>query len=1106
MRSCSRKLSLLFTLALLTLSGLAQSTRGTLAGVVTDSQGAVVSAAKVTLSSPSSGEVRTVTTGQQGDYRVEALNPGTYTLTVEATGFSKSTVEGVVIRTSQTTSNNIQLGLASARETLTVEANADTIQTTTGELSKTIPTSEVKDLPIPTGNPFALATTLPGVQEVSQRDSGLANGAAFVVNGLRPRSNNFLIDGFDNNDNGIAGQAYQPTNQEAIQEVTVLTNSYAAEYGRGGASVSNLTFKSGTNALHGGAWWSYDGSKLDTISTQQKLAGFTRVPQYTNNTLGFRIGGPVIKDKLFLFGTSQWNHNVGVSIYTSPLLLPTAQGADALQAISGANPNANYILQTVGNLRGQGDPSNPSIIDIGTRAGCPAASVQPDGNCGIAVGNFLRGDHTASKSYDWMVRADYSPTPTDNIYVRFTNSYNSGVPDLFANTTALPNEDTQQGGPSRLLGTMWAHTFNQNTINEFRFSAQQIDFAFSPLPSTLKFPLANGPTISFNDSFGGPQGAYFGGYSFGTWPQGRGHKTFQFQDAVSYNHGNHAFKMGVDLAILLINDTIPFNSNGIIQVASGGDCTAINISNSNGGCTDLANFLDDFTGPAGTVNKQFGNPHVNVPTTQQAYYVQDNWRVRPNLSLTLGLRYEYQPPDAENVLPYPAINRATVFSQPLNTAIPVKPDRNNFGPRVGFAYTPHWGGRIFGQDKTVIRGGYGIFYDTFFTNLADNSASASPNTLGGNLVSGNGRGVQDPFGQTNAISPTYSDQNGAFSVVDNLVNPQIHQWNLSIQRELPWGLLFETAYVGTRGERLYANEDLNPGVAATGNVLNPNFGLIDVRGNRGDSTYHGLEATVSRTMNRLTVRGSYTWSKALDNSSEVFTTSGGSSYWQDVNDPRSDRGPSAFDRRQRFVLTYVYDLPAFRGHSFLSAIVGGWSTSGNVAFATGTPQNVYLGYDQNGDFHSGNDRPTWGNPKAPLNYSAACLNDITATCVTGVGFDDGSGNLVDFNTGAPGTVDQFRYIGFAPGSGLNGNVSRNNFTWPGTQTWNLSARKVFHMPYHEGHTLEFRGDFFNAFNHKNDAVSINLNEGGNIRSSHFMDPAFFRDGNRNITLWLKYYF
>jgi outer membrane receptor protein involved in Fe transport len=1069
---------------------------------VTDAQGAVVNSANITLTSPTTGEVRTAKTGQQGEYRIDTLNPGVYNLMVEAPGFAKASIEGVVIKTSQITSDNVQLVVASAKDTLVVEANADTIQTDTGELSKTISTREIKELPIFTGNPFSLATTLPGVQEVSQRDSGFANGAAFVVNGLRPRSNNFLIDGFDDNDNGIAGQAYQPANQEAIQEVTVLTNSYAAEYGRGGASVSNLTFKSGTNAFHGAAWWSYDGSKLDSLSTQQKLAGFTRVPQYTNNTLGFRFGGPIIKDKLFFFGTSQWNHNIGVSQFASPLLIPTAQGADALQAIAGTNPNANYILQTIGGLRGQSAGATP--IDIGTRAGCPAASLLPSGNCSIEEGTFLRGDHTAGKSYDWTARVDYTPNSSDNIYVRFTDSYNSGVPDLFANTTALPNEDTQQGGPSRLLGASWAHTFNPRTINEFRFSAQQIDFMFSPLPSTLAFPLANGPTVAFNDSFGGSQGAYFGGYSYGTWPQGRGHKTFQFQDAVSLSRGNHAIKVGTDLTILLINDTIPFNANGIITFSSGGDCTALNIANSAGGCTDLANFLDNFTGPSGSANKQFGNPRISVPTTQQAYYVQDNWRVRPNLSLDLGLRYEYQPPDAENVLPYPAINRATLFTTPLNVRIPVKPDRNNWGPRFGFAYTPHWGGRLFGQDKTVIRGGYGIFYDTFFTNIADNSASGSPNTLGGNLISGNDRGVFDPFGQTNAISPTYSDQNGAFLTVDNLVNPQIHQWNLSVQRELPAGMLFEVAYVGTRAERLFVNEDLNPGVAATGNLLNPNFGSTDARTNRGDSIYHGLETTVSRSMKRLTLRGSYTWSKSLDNESEVFITSGGSSFWQNVFDPRSDRGPSAFDRRQRFSLAYVYDLPAFRGHSFLTAILGGWSTSGTIAFATGTPQNIYLGYDQNGDFHGGDDRPTWGNPSAPLNYSSACLND--PTCITGVGFDDGSGNLVDINTGAPGTVNQFRYIGYAPGSGKNGNVTRNNFTWPGTQTWNLSARKQFHLPYREGHTLELRGDFFNAFNHKNDAVTVNLNQGGNILSPHFMDPAFFRDGNRNITLWLKYYF
>src|SRR4051794_13135422 len=247
-RTTARWFALLVALLVVSSFAFAQTTRGTIAGVVTDTQGAVVTGAQITATPVAGGEPRSTTTGPNGEYRIEALNPGAYTVDVRAQGFSDTKVQNVVVRTSLVSSNNVQLSIKGATESVVVEANVDQIQTESGELAKNIPAVQVKDLPIPTGNPFSLATTLPGVVTVNTRDD-FTNGASFAVNGLRPRGNNFLIDGFDNNDNGIGGQAYQPVNQEAVQEVTVLTNSYAAEFGRGGASVSNLTFRSGSNSF-----------------------------------------------------------------------------------------------------------------------------------------------------------------------------------------------------------------------------------------------------------------------------------------------------------------------------------------------------------------------------------------------------------------------------------------------------------------------------------------------------------------------------------------------------------------------------------------------------------------------------------------------------------------------------------------------------------------------------------------------------------------------------------------------------------------------------------------------------------------------------------------
>jgi hypothetical protein len=289
--------------------GTAQTTKGTIAGVVTDKSGAVIPGATVMVTAE--GETRSAVTGTNGEYRLEALTPGVYEVFVTAQGFSKTKIEGVTVRTSVVTSNNISLAVASTAAEVTVEAAADTIQTESGELSKTISSNSIQNLPYGSQNPYALATTLPGISTVAGRDS-FTNGTGFSVNGLRPRSNNFLIDGFDNNDSGIAGQAFQPNNTESVQEVTVLTNAYAPEFGRGGGSVSNLSFKSGSNKLHGAAWEQYSGAGLDAMTWENAtLYGLTRPPQYVNNIFGFRLGGPIKKDKLYFFGTSQWNRYFG---------------------------------------------------------------------------------------------------------------------------------------------------------------------------------------------------------------------------------------------------------------------------------------------------------------------------------------------------------------------------------------------------------------------------------------------------------------------------------------------------------------------------------------------------------------------------------------------------------------------------------------------------------------------------------------------------------------------------------------------------------------------------------------------------------------------------
>jgi hypothetical protein len=1083
--------ALVFAFAGSTIS-LGQATLGVIAGSVTDSSGAVVVGATVSVERAEGGEPKLVTTGPTGDYRVESLTPGTYQVKVTAINFAVAQLSNITVSASVTTPVNVKLAPGRTSETIEVDASVPQVQTETGQIDNVIPTAQIRDLPIATGNPYSLAVTLPGVSQPDMRSS-FTNGVGFSVDGLRPRGNNFLIDGFDNNDYGIAGQALQPTNQEAVTSVTVLQNAYAAEYGRGGGSVSNLVYKSGTNKVHGSVWEQYSGSALNAVTAEQQASGLTSAPHQVNNLFGFTVGGPVIKNKLFFFGTSQWTRNIGApNPPATTLTIPTASGIATLQKLL-PNNNVQVLLSSLGGLVA---PTASGSVPIGDEPGCIG--------CSVDFGVFTRSDSTRNLNNEWTARADYQ-AGSDSVFARFTNASNSLIPDLFANSTALPPQDTQQGGPARNLGIFWSHSFNPYVLNEFRFSAQTIAFTFAPTAATLAQPIAHVPGITFTTSF--PNVA-LGGFEQGTFPQGRQHQTYQFQDAVSIVKRTHSIKVGTDLSILLVQDQIPFNSDGLIVVGSGGPCTFNGAPTT---CSDLANYIDDFTGPAATdsISRQFGNPRISTPTNQQAYYFQDSWKIRPNFTLDFGVRYEYQPPDAANVLPFPGIQRGAPLV--FQTRVDIKPYRNAWGPRLGFSYSPKFWQGLFGDNKTVIRGGAGVFYDTFFSNISNNTAAHTPNTLGGTetgkqaVNNGNPRGVPQAVESVAAIAPQASSMDVQEPVVNNLRNPRIYQWNLNVQRELPGNFIAQVAYVGTRGTALFANEQFNPVQFATGTRVNPDFGSVIVRANRGDSIYHGLQTEVTRNFGRLSLRGAYTWSRVLDNSSEVFTTTGGSSFWQNLSDPRSDRGPSAFNHTNVASFTWVYALPGPSAR-FLNQVFGGWETSGSIVLQSGAPETLFLGgFDQNGD-GQGNDRPSWGNPKAPINGSPACAFDPTGTCITGIGFTPDGVHFSDIFTNAPGTISQFRY--YANGLGQNGNVTRNSIVLPGLEQYNLAVLKNFKMPFGEGQQLQFRGDFLNAFNHFN-AGQNNIISYGNLLAPGVgvLGPkSLTLDGGRSIVIWMKYTF
>jgi outer membrane receptor protein involved in Fe transport len=1091
---------LLGVLLLLGGNAFAQSSNGTITGTVTDKTGGAVANATVKIVSiDRGGETHNTTTDGVGTYRVSSLLPGRYKVTIEASGFAPTVVNDIDVRASLEVNASAVLEVTSTSATITVEASAgQELQTQSGELSGNISTAEVVNLPYFSGNPIELALTMPGVQDVANRDN-FTNGVGFSVNGTRPRANNFLLDGQDNNDSNIAGQALQPVNHEAVGEVTILENSYSSEFGRGGGSVTNVVYKGGTNNWHGSGWDIITPSALSAIPAELGHNGTTKNPESITNTFGFSLGGPIKKDKLFFFATPQWNRfRANAGAQTLPILLPTAAGVAALKQIEtneGPNANIDYLLAAIGTLRG--GPTSLTLEDAGLDAsGNPRPAVE--------FGGFQRSDGSiVSNSIQWSFRTDYVISDHDQLTARYIRSTSTLTPDFFNNSQELPAFETEQGGTAYNFHASWVHTASARMVNELRFSYGNIQFQFAPTAATQASPLGTHFTVVLTDVANPGGGNLLYGLP-GNEPTFRNHQTFQFQDGFSWSVGKHTLRFGGDIGLVFVSDGIPVDPRGTVAFAPGGKTAVAGTPGPcglNKTCTSLANYIDNFIGTGGTVTKFFGNTTVNPFAPNYAPFFEDTWRVKQNFTLDLGLRYEYWG-TPENVLQFPAVDSRfgsglVGATFPSVFAAKQQADKNNFAPRIGFAYTPHFWNRILGGDKTVIRAGYGIFYDGIFTNILDNTAGGSPNGVSPRIVGSKndnlGRGTADATGLLQSLQPVLSPFSAVTSISAHLLNPLTHQWNLDVQRSLPGGFNMTAAYVGTRGEHLFVNQELNPFGE------NPNFGSVTVRTNGGDSIYHSGQLLVERPFRHgLLLRGAYTYSKFIDDQSEVFVTSGGSSRSEDLRNQHLDRGPSAFDRRHRFTLAYLYELPYVHNRNnaammVLNAITSGWQSAGTITFSTGAPETVIDNFDVNGDGFN-NDRPDLGNPKAPFNTVGIDGSQLGGP--TGVFFPFDPCVFGTGGTCAPAPANTFHFL--IPAGG-NGNLGRNTFTSPGFQFWNLSAQKTVKLK--ERYNFIIRGEFYNAFNHPNLGIP-NLA----IFSNGFDNIGDTIHGGRTVVLWGKFSF
>ncbi len=1104
-------------------AALAQTSKGALSGIAKDSTGAVVGNTSITVKGEQTGETRILITGPDGSYRADALSPEQYTITATHEGFAGFTAQHVSVGPSTVTTYNVTLSIGANTEALTIDANGQTINTVNGQLAGTIASDEIVKLPVFSLNPFELGSTVAGVQTVTS-DNQLSNGSNVQVNGARPRSNNFLLDSQEINDIGIGGQAFQPNIPDLYQDLTVITSVGSAEFGRSGGGIFNLVTRSGSNTYHGSAYERYTSAGLNAVPNSLRGTG-TPNGRQTSHTFGGTLGGFLIKDKLFAYGGTQFQRFYGTE-QINTVTLPDAAGAATLANLTGVAAEQVTLLNkyTTNNayLTGYKVLANQPTtkINIGSQPGCPSASVNAAGNCFVEEALFQRPPVALlNPDTQWSYRIDYKPHDHDTFYFRYLHDRTSLSPDFFANAAgAALGLDTQQGGTSELGAGSWTHIFNGNTLNELRGSESRINFGFTPLPSTLANPAYSLPLLGLA---GYPTNSL--GARTGSFPQGRAEDLYQIQDTFTYTHGRQAIRAGVDIGHQLEKDTIGVNA-GTITYAKGSASSA------------LQNFLANQTGASGTITKTIGPRRVDPHVWRSGFFVQDDVKFTSQLAVNLGMRYDYTG-NPENSLAYPGVDLNNPYA-PLTTVNRVTNDKNNLSPRIGFAFTPNQGG-YFGSGKTVLRGGFGIFYDSFFSNFVTNAASSAPNSIAGTLTSTKGVGIANANAALAGFTPTLNANASQTSVASNLKNPLSYEYNLGVEQEVK-GAILAARYVGVRAYDLFASSTLNPFSGITGRRLNTTRGSILVRDNSASSNYNALQAEFSRRFGSfLFIRANYTYGKDLDNGSEIFGLGDTGTAAPAILGPvgrSQEYGPSTFDHRHYVSVSYVltpkgYHVANKFADTLLGALTRNYTLAGVEQFQSGAYSTFNFGgqLDNNGDGSALNDRPILGNPSQPFQTVGIDGSYVHTTASDGTPIDGIPGVYYDsvaFNSTSalnPVTASQVHFLIPDNTTGKYNSLllGRNSFENPGSTRNDISVQKGFGtgLLHLERGQLLLRIDVQNVANHNDRGAYLdtNLLDYGNGPTS-FETQSLARgsssDGNlngtgnngRNIVIWGKFLF
>jgi Carboxypeptidase regulatory-like domain len=1082
----SRKLTYLLSAALIVLgcffAAQAQVTSGTVRGVVTDPNGAVVPNAKVTISQKSTHASATTQTNNSGEFSFQNLLVGDdYSVTIEAPNFKTLTLTDVKVQLNQATDLPAQLALGSVGEVVTVTSGGtELVDTSTANLSKAFSARQVVELAQTTAGPAGSAAGVNNLSLLSPgvtSSGGIGVGVGGSVGGQRPRDNNFILDGVDNNDKAVTGpQSY--ISPEEVAEFTLLTNQFSAEFARSNGGNFITVTKSGTNNFHGTFFGNVRNRYLNALDTIKKQGGQTRNRADGERFMdrsdyfrgGYTLGGPVffprfgeggptlwkLRDKLFFF-TSYERLHTGSAAGAGGIIAPTAEGIQIINSVPGLSSTNKAVLFQFLPVAPVADAQRSDCLLTNPPENCITV-----GGRALALGNITFPAPNFFKQNHALINLDYNQTNATLHHFRFSMTNGSSI-DTAA---SLPVFFTPFPTKQRIFSYTMIHNFSANLIDENRLAFRRSSYNLH-VPG-FNFPgLDSFPNIDLDDL-----GISLG--PDGNAPQFGIENNYQVVNNLTYIAGTHSFKFGGDFRKIISPQHFVQRERGEYEYLNLEDYL-----------TDILPVFAERNAGAGTY---YGDQKILYA------FAQDDWRIRPNLTFNLGVSYSYQeiPKSAKQqvVNALSSVPGLIQFGEP-------KAQTKNFAPKVGFAYAPDFKGgllgRVFGSSgKSSIRGGFSMGYDYIFDNLyilsnppqfqqtrdcPDNPYCPATNFLASGGLSSAPTVITSPAVARSVTGSWIPDQKVPYALT----------WTGSIQRQFRTDWSLELRYIGTRGVHLLTQNRINvqarvapeqgrPGLPtflttpsqAQLDALPLTLAQIQARPSRvpvygaagftsnivaflsnGNSTYHGASAQLTKRFSKgFQLTSAYTFSHLIDDTTaEVFSTVLSPRRVQDFQNLRPERATSGLNHTHRFVTSWIYELPWFKKRNGLTkTLLDGFNISGTYTYETGEPITIRSGNDANQNGDAAGDRGIL-NPSGTEGVGSA----VTALH-----------NTAGATVGYLATNPSAKYI--QAGNGAVSNLGRNTFKLPPINNFDISLFKNFHMG--EGSKMfQISANFFNAFNH-----------------------------------------